>query len=302
VVADGAEGDGQKRVVLAEPGVDDRSGAPPLRAQVTQPRAAPVPLKVPVGGERQDRPSLGDGEQIGRHHRRPHAEQPVHAARRGVGHPVVVAQQPGGGATVQPGSFEVLRRECRRVSIDQGNEIVGDQSQLVGLGCPPHGSGRVHHRFGIRPLVVGPEQAVQLSSDARRRQQIGGVPLKGRESRPRAGRAGNLQRPVKPGETHPLGPGPALVVRPQPAHKLTIGRRCAEPVAEAALHDVVERAGARHDVVVDDQAHQAVALDCDRPVALPLDELPEEIVAYLEQEVFAVGGLAEREHARTAGE
>jgi hypothetical protein len=69
-------------------------------------------------------------------------------------------------------------------------------------------------------------------------------------------------------------------------------------VAEAALHDLVEGARARRDVVVHDQAHHAVTLDRDRPVALLLDELPEEIVSQVEQNVLAVGGLAQGEQPR----
>src|SRR5206468_5071537 len=41
--------------------------------------------------------------------------------------------------------------------------------------------------------------------------------------------------------------------------------------------------------------HHAVALDRDRPVALLLDELPEEIVSQVEQNVLAVGGLTQGE-------
>ncbi|MEV1203997.1 class I SAM-dependent methyltransferase [Microbispora rosea] len=61
-------------------------------------------------------------------------------------------------------------------------------------------------------------------------------------------------------------------------------------------------ARARSDVVVHDQTHQAVALDADRPVALLLDELPEEHVAHVEQEVFAMGGLAQGEQPWPARE
>src|SRR5215211_3762629 len=81
-------------------------------------------------------------------------------------------------------------------------------------------------------------------------------------------------------------------------HQLAVGREGAPLVAEAALHDLVEGARAGRDVVVHDQAHHAVALDRDRPVALLLDELPEEIVSQLEQNILAVGGLAQGEEPR----
>ena len=71
-------------------------------------------------------------------------------------------------------------------------------------------------------------------------------------------------------------------------------------MAEAALHDLVEGARARGDVVVDDQTGQTDALDRDRPVALLLDELPEERVAYVEQRLLAVDGLAQCQQPGTA--
>ncbi len=73
-------------------------------------------------------------------------------------------------------------------------------------------------------------------------------------------------------------------------------------MAEAAPHGLVEGARTAGDVVVHDQAHQAVGLQRDRAVAVCLDELPEHVVAQLEQGLLAVGRLAEREHARPAGQ
>src|SRR5690606_30672877 len=95
--------------------------------------------------------------------------------------------------------------------------------------------------------------------------------------------------------THLLGSGPAVVVRAHPAHQLAGAGEGAPLVAEATLHDLVQAAGARGDVVVHDQAQQAVALEGDGLVALLLDELAEELVARLEQDVRAVGGLAQSE-------
>jgi len=122
------------------------------------------------------------------------------------------------------------------------------------------------------------------------------------EGLPGARGAGDLQRSVETGEAEPLGRGPAVVVGVHPAHELAVGRGRAEPVAESVLHDLVEGARARGDVVVHDQAHHAVALDRDRPVALLLDELPEELVAQVEQSVLAVGGLAQGEQPRPGRE
>ena len=73
-------------------------------------------------------------------------------------------------------------------------------------------------------------------------------------------------------------PAPAVVVRTHPPHELAVGRGLPDPWLKPRAMTVVEGARARDDVVVDDQAHHAVALDRDRPVALLLDELPEEIV------------------------
>ncbi|SCE90275.1 hypothetical protein GA0070214_103138 [Micromonospora chaiyaphumensis] len=55
-------------------------------------------------------------------------------------------------------------------------------------------------------------------------------------------------------------------------------------------------------MIVHGQAQQAVALDGDGPVAVLLDELPEEIVAQVEQDHLAVGGLTEGEHPRPVRE
>ncbi len=130
----------------------------------------------------------------------------------------------------------------------------------------------------------------------------GEVGVEGGEGLAGARGAGHLQRAVDAGEAELLGRGPALVVRPHPAHEFAVGRGIAPAVAEAALHDLVEAARAGGDVRVDEQRRQAVALDRDRPVALLLDELPEELVAHVEQRVLAVGGLAQREHPRPGRE
>jgi len=71
-------------------------------------------------------------------------------------------------------------------------------------------------------------------------------------------------------------------------------------VTEAALEGVVQRAGARGHVVVDDERPYAVALERDRSVALLLHELPEELIAHGEQDVLAVGGFAKGEQARSS--
>ena len=118
----------------------------------------------------------------------------------------------------------------------------------------------------------------------------------------RARGAGISSGPSNPANRSLLRPGPALVVRAHPAHELAVGRGRAPAVAEAALHDLVERARARRDVVVHDQAHEAVALDRERPVALLLDQMPEDLVAHLEQLLLAVGGLAQGEQPRPGRE
>ena len=66
-------------------------------------------------------------------------------------------------------------------------------------------------------------------------------------------------------------------------------------MAEPALHHLVQVARTRRDVAVDDQPFQAVSLDRDRPVALLLDELTEEVVSQLKKDFLAVGGLTQRE-------
>jgi hypothetical protein len=53
---------------------------------------------------------------------------------------------------------------------------------------------------------------------------------------------------------------------------------------------------------VHDQASQAVALDGNARESLVLDEVPEEIVAYFEQNVLAVRGFTQGEHPRPGRE
>jgi hypothetical protein len=113
---------------------------------------------------------------------------------------------------------------------------------------------------------------------------------------------GQLERPVEAEEADPLGRGPVPVVLAHPAHELPVGGRPAEPVAEAAPHDVVERPGALRDVRVHDQCREAVALDRDRPVTLVLHEVAEGLVALPEERLLAVRGLAEGEQARRSRE
>ena len=72
-------------------------------------------------------------------------------------------------------------------------------------------------------------------------------------------------------------------------------------MAEAAFHDVIERARARRDVVVHHQAPEAVALDGERPVALVLDQMPEDLVAQLAQLPHEVPGLAQAEQQGPGG-
>ena len=260
-------------------------------------------------GVHQRRAPLGDGEQVGGHHRVPQRAQPRQAAGRCVGHPVVVAQQPGGGTTVQACPVPLVGRGHRDqvwcLRVEQGHQAVGEQPQPGGLGRLSHGLRRVHHRGGTGPPVVGAEQAVERLRGAGKQVGVnpgGEVAVECGEGLPGARGAGDLQRAVETGEAHPLGGGPAVVVRTHPAHQLPVAREGAPPVAEAARHGLVEAAGTRRDVVVRDQAHQAVALDRDRPVPLLLDELPEEVVSQVEQNVRAVGGLTQGKQPRPGRE
>src|SRR5690606_16755684 len=118
------------------------------------------------------------------------------------------------------------------------------------------------------------------------------------ERLPRARGPGDLQRPVHAREAHPLLGRPALVVRAHPAHQLAVAGLLAPLVAEAARHDLVERALAGGDVPVHDQAHEAVALVRDPAVALLLYQLAEERVPGVEEVVLLVSGLAEGEDPR----
>lgn len=192
-----------------------------------------------------------------------------------------------------------------RLRVKQGYQVVGEQPQLLGLGRLPGGLGRVHHRGGIGPPVVGAEQAVERFRGAGKQVGVspgGEVGVECGEGLPGARGAGDLQRAVETGKAQPFWRGPAVVVRAHPAHELAVGRGRAPPVAEPALHDVVKDARTRRDVVVHDQAHHAVALDRDRPVALLPGELPEEIVSQVEQNVLAVGGLTQGKQPRPGRE
>ncbi len=256
-----------------------------------------------VLGVHQHRSAAGQGEEVAGHHPVPQAQQPVHPGRRGVGHPVVVAQQAGGGTAVQaqalPGVPRVRREEPGRLLVEQRHQVVGEQAQLAGLGRAAGGPGRVRHRRGVRPPVVGAEEPVEVVGGAGEEVRVapgGEGPVEGGEGLPGARGVGDLQRAVEAREAHLLAGGPALVVGAHPAYEGAVGRRGAEPVTEAALHDLVEGARPSGDVVVDDQSGQAVALQRDRPVALPLDQSPEQFVAHLEQGVLAVGRLAQCEH------
>jgi hypothetical protein len=94
-----------------------------------------------------------------------------------------------------------------RLRVEQGHQVVGGQPQLVGLGCLPHGLGRVHHRGGIGPAVVGAEQAVERIGGAGEQVGVGPggeVGVQCGEGLPRARRAGDLQRAVEPGEAELL--------------------------------------------------------------------------------------------------
>src|SRR5690606_25143080 len=73
------------------------------------------------------------------------------------------------------------------------------------------------------------------------------------------------------------------------------GGEGAEAVAEAVLHDLVEVAGAGGDVRVDQQALEAVALDGERPEALVLDQVAEDLVARLAELGDEVHRLTEAE-------
>lgn len=108
----------------------------------------------------------------------------------------------------------------------------------------------------------------------------------------------DLQGAVESGEAQLLGAGTGVVVLAHPPDKLAVARLRPPPVAEAPFHGLVEGARTRGDVVVDDEAAQTVTLDGDRPVALVVDELPEELVPQVEQRALTVGGLAEGEQSR----
>lgn len=114
-----------------------------------------------------------------------------------------------------------------RLRVEQGHQIVGEQPQLPGLFRLPHGLGRVHHRGGIGPPVVGAEQAVERFRGAgeQARVHLGReIAVERGESGPGARGAGDLQRAVETGEADPLGRGAAVVVGAHPAHELAVGR------------------------------------------------------------------------------
>ncbi|WP_345404602.1 hypothetical protein [Nonomuraea salmonea] len=73
-------------------------------------------------------------------------------------------------------------------------------------------------------------------------------------------------------------------------------------MAETTRHHRGQVPGARGDVVVHHQPFHAVALDGDAPVALLLDEPPDQLVAQAEQGLVAVGRLAEGEQPRPGGQ
>ncbi|MDT5027952.1 MAG: hypothetical protein QOE61_4378, partial [Micromonosporaceae bacterium] len=113
--------------------------------------------------------------------------------------------------------------------------------------------GRVHHRGGIGPPVVGAEQAVERFRGAGKQVGVnpgGEVGVECGEGLPRALGAGDLQRAVETGEAQPFRRGPAVVVRAHPAHKLAVGRKRAPPVAEAALRDLAPVPQERGDTFV----------------------------------------------------
>ncbi len=287
-----AEGRGHEGVRVAEEGAGDRTRTPPGHRLPAHPHAAPVPLQVTVVGGHQRRAPVGEREQVGGHHRVAERQQLGQAAGGLLGHRGVVAQQPDGRTREQA---SLLRRgQLRRLRVEHRHQVVGDQPQATGLRGPPDGLGRVHHGGRIRPAIVGAEQLVEPVV----RQQAGVGPggevvVQPGEGRPGTGGFGDLQGTVETSKPDLLAGGAAVVVRAHPAHQLPVTTEGAPLVAEAAGHDVVEPAGAGHDVFVHEQGSEAVDLEGDRPVTLDLDELPEGVVAGVEQWFRAVGGLAE---------
>ena len=94
----------------------------------------------------------------------------------------------------------------RRLRVEQRHQVVGEQPQLLGLGRLPHGLGRVHHRGGIGPPVVGAEQAVERFRGAGEQVGVdpgGEVGVECGEGLPGARGAGDLQRAVEAGEAQP---------------------------------------------------------------------------------------------------
>ena len=296
LVTERAQGRGDERVPVAQVRGDERARAPPRQLLVTEGHRAPAPLQVQVVGEDQDRAVGGDRAQIGGHQRVPHRRQPGHPSRGGVGHPVVVAQQADGGPRVQLRALPVGRAQPRRLGLQQRDQVVGDQPQPPGVVALADRPGGVQHRGLVRPPRVGAEQLVDRLPGARRavdqRVQAG-------ERLPRARRP-VLQRAVDPEEPEPVAV--PFVVLPHPAHQLAVGGEGAEAVAEAALHDLVEVAGAGGDVLVDQEGLEAVALDGERAEALVLDQVPEDRVTRLAQLGHEVHGLAQAEQVWPGGQ
>jgi hypothetical protein len=191
------------------------------------------------------------------------------------------------------------------VGVEQGGVVVGEQAELLGLGGLSDGLRRVHDDGWAGPPVVGAEQVVEGFGGAGEQVGVeagGEIAVECGEGLAGAGDVGHLEWAVEAGEPDLLGGGPAVVVCAHPAYEVAVARGGAPAVAEAVFHGVVEGAGAGGDVVVDDEAHQAVGFEADGAVALVFDEVLEELVADVEEEFFAVGGFAEGEQARPGGQ
>nr|CEL19381.1 hypothetical protein [Kibdelosporangium sp. MJ126-NF4]CTQ94820.1 hypothetical protein [Kibdelosporangium sp. MJ126-NF4] len=72
-------------------------------------------------------------------------------------------------------------------------------------------------------------------------------------------------------------------------------------MADPLTHHLVQRPGAVHDVVVDDQSLQAAALHRERAVAVLLDEVLEDPLTQSRQRLQAVRRLPQPEHTWAHG-
>ena len=170
-VPDRAEGRGQEGVPLAQVGVDDRPGAPPLQRLVADPHACSCPA---AGGGCGRRPAPGRARRW-RAGWRPSSTS-RRASSRAIRPGTCRPSRSGSGAgrwrcarTAGPAPAPPAGRrdQLRRLRVEQRHQVVGEQPQPLGLGGPAHRLGRVHHRGRVRPPVVGAEQRVEGFRGAR---------------------------------------------------------------------------------------------------------------------------------------